>query len=373
MSSLINQKIKDTYEGLIKTSDEQPIDGTLKNLQDGNGGVLPIQVSTSTVNFTGTVTGINAGGMVPGTGTDSIKSADALTTNAATSSATNTIAIGDGASATSSSNISIGENADAGGDDAFARVNIAIGKNTVATSERTIAIGLGATATGDRGIAIGEDSDATGGQGPISIGQQSNATGSNAVALGRNSGSTNSGTVALGDGADARAVVSVALGKDSDVTSNGNYGIAIGNGARVSTSTNNIGIGLACSARGLDNIMIGHDAGAGSGFDTLAQRIGIGKSPQIGTDSIIIGNLAVSPNTGSGYIAIGHAAESNAAGAVAIGNSVTASTADTVTIKRLQMLDYASLSFADDAAAAAGGVPLGGVYHTSGALKIRIA
>ena len=36
------------------------------------------------------------------------------------------------------------------------------------------------------------------------------------------------------------------------------------------------------------------------------------------------------------------------------------------------MLDYASLDFASDAAAATGGIPLGGVYHTAGALKIRI-
>ena len=373
MSSLINQKIKDTYEGLIKTSDEQPIDGTLKNLEDGNGGVLPIQVSTSTINFTGTVTGINAGGMVPGTGTDSIKSADALTTNPATASANDTIAIGNNASATSGTNIAIGLDADAGGDDFFDRANIAIGKNTEATNERTIAIGLNATATGDRGIAIGEDSDATGNQGPISIGTNSNATGANAVSVGRYSNALSGGTVALGDAATAFAASSTALGKDSNIQSSGSYGVAVGNIARVSSGTSNIGIGLNCSARGTDNIMIGHDAGAGSGYDTLANRIGIGRQPTVGTDSIMIGNQTVSPNTGAGYIAIGHAAESNAAGAVAIGNSVTASTADTVTIKRLQMLDYASLNYADDTAAAAGGVPLGGVYHTSGALKIRIA
>ena len=42
----------------------------LKTLQDGNGGVLPIQVSTSTVNFTGAVTGLDAGGYgLAGTGT----------------------------------------------------------------------------------------------------------------------------------------------------------------------------------------------------------------------------------------------------------------------------------------------------------------
>lgn len=36
------------------------------------------------------------------------------------------------------------------------------------------------------------------------------------------------------------------------------------------------------------------------------------------------------------------------------------------------MTDYANLDFADDAAAATGGVPLGGLYHNSGAMRIRI-
>lgn len=42
------------------------------------------------------------------------------------------------------------------------------------------------------------------------------------------------------------------------------------------------------------------------------------------------------------------------------------------TTKTLVISDYANLNFADDAAAAAGGVELGGIYHTSGVLKIRI-
>ena len=78
----------------------------------------------------------------------------------------------------------------------------------------------------------------------------------------------------------------------------------------------------------------------------------------------------------TGQISIGDAAEcaaTAAVGAVALGAGVTASTADTVSIKKLQMLDYATLDYADDTAAAAAGIPLGGVYHTSGALKIRIA
>ena len=61
MGDLTGKRIDLTYDGLIKTNDEQPIDGTLKTLQDGVGNDLPIEVSTTGVNFTGTVTGIPGG------------------------------------------------------------------------------------------------------------------------------------------------------------------------------------------------------------------------------------------------------------------------------------------------------------------------
>jgi len=57
MGDLTNKQISATYDGLIKTNDEQPIDGNLKTLQDGVGNNLPMEVSTTGVNFTGTVTG----------------------------------------------------------------------------------------------------------------------------------------------------------------------------------------------------------------------------------------------------------------------------------------------------------------------------
>jgi len=44
-----------------------------------------------------------------------------------------------------------------------------------------------------------------------------------------------------------------------------------------------------------------------------------------------------------------------------------------VIVPQLVMTEYASLDYADDTAAAAGGVILGGLYHNSGAVRIRIA
>jgi len=45
-----------TYPGLIKTGDNTAIDGTLKGLSDGNGNNLPMEVSTTGVNLTGSPT-----------------------------------------------------------------------------------------------------------------------------------------------------------------------------------------------------------------------------------------------------------------------------------------------------------------------------
>jgi len=45
-----------TYPGLIKTGDNTAISGTLKVLSDGNGNNLPMEVSTTGVNFTNNLT-----------------------------------------------------------------------------------------------------------------------------------------------------------------------------------------------------------------------------------------------------------------------------------------------------------------------------
>lgn len=54
MATLHNTKPKDTYKGLIKTSDSQEATSE-KGLEDGAGNSLPITVSPSSVGFTGDV------------------------------------------------------------------------------------------------------------------------------------------------------------------------------------------------------------------------------------------------------------------------------------------------------------------------------
>lgn len=54
-TSLFGLKPKDTYQALIKVGNNTSLDGTSKVLSDGLGNDLPIQASTSEINFTGVV------------------------------------------------------------------------------------------------------------------------------------------------------------------------------------------------------------------------------------------------------------------------------------------------------------------------------
>ena len=65
MGTLTGKQIDNTYDGLIKTNDEQPIGLVPKRLQDGLGNDLPVQVGTASMVYNGaqdftnaTVTGI---------------------------------------------------------------------------------------------------------------------------------------------------------------------------------------------------------------------------------------------------------------------------------------------------------------------------
>jgi hypothetical protein len=76
MGDLTGKRIDQTYDGLIKTYDEQPIDGTEKRLQDGVGNDLPVSVSTNGMDYYGvqdftnaTVLGVSGSGTSGTSGT----------------------------------------------------------------------------------------------------------------------------------------------------------------------------------------------------------------------------------------------------------------------------------------------------------------
>lgn len=77
MATLFNTKISDTYEGLIKTSDNGVIGAVEKNLTDGLGNASTLSIGTSTASFTGTLDLTNA--TVVGLPTDAVDSVNGQT------------------------------------------------------------------------------------------------------------------------------------------------------------------------------------------------------------------------------------------------------------------------------------------------------
>lgn len=192
MATLQGQQINNTYPGLIKTNDEAAVDGTLKNLQDGAGNDLPIQVSSTEINFTGTVSGIPGGapGLVNGTGSESIQSADFLTPN--------------------------------GPADANGQQSVAIGIGCVAVTAAT-AIGRTARAQQVPNVAIGNSANINAGQSVGISGETCDVSGTRSVSIGRQShiGSNANNSVAIGNFAQIKNAAFANIFLSSSVISGG--------------------------------------------------------------------------------------------------------------------------------------------------------
>ena len=254
MGQLTGNQIKNSYDGLIKTTDNAAIGAVEKEITDGLGNVSNLKIGTTSSSFTGTldltgatVTGLpdvdttytvgsvqdglnadikltdqlgnqskvtlvagtnitltnsgndltidaagggGAAGLVSGTGTDAMISSSTLTTTAAQSSATGGIALGNGAQANGNLGIALGNGAQANGDE-----SLAIGDQTQATQIGSVAIGQYAEASGTYSSAWGRTSYARA-EGSVAFGQQAGvlATEPGGVSMGRGVVAVNSDT-----------------------------------------------------------------------------------------------------------------------------------------------------------------------------------
>ena len=339
MASLTGNKIKDTYPGLLKTTDNAVLGASSeKVITDGEGNTAPLALSQSSINlgstidsttvgvysnaltiadqssshgitidattacfvgpmdFSGaTVTGLPTGsaGLVSGTGADSLKNADSLVTNAATAAGPGSIALGDGA--------------------------------TVAGAFNGIAIGCSAS-TVTNGTAVGPLAETTGNQ-ATAIGIRACAD-DQAVAIGRQSVASGLSSVSIGDDNDATAACAIAIGRTASATQVN--GIAIGNAANARCNSISIGAGSVSTA--LCGIAIGWNACSNAFAESLA--IGESACASGGSGASAVGRCAKA--TGNSSTAVGREACSTATGAVALGCGVTAAKAETVTVKELE-------------------------------------
>ena len=225
MATLTGNQINSSYEGLIKTADNGQITATAKSVTDGVGNATNITIGTTstnfvsgTVDFTGsTVVGVG-GGLQSGTGIDSIQTNGTITSVPAAATGTETIAIGNGATASGDKNISIGTGiAGSGG-------SIVIGDGDATSSaSNTLAIGVNMpTEFNFRGDSVSVGNGIYPSQFGTFLGHGANHTAG---------GSTR--CVAVGHGATTSANQSISLGADSVSTANDS--VAIGYGVTAGT------------------------------------------------------------------------------------------------------------------------------------------
>ena len=323
MAALTGNSVGSSYQSLLKTADNAAIDATLKNMTDGLGNATPLSMGTNTIQLQAdTIELIEPTG---GTNLIQITPTNVYFEGAVDFTNASVTGIGGGTPGV----------ADGTGTNSMATTLTNL--PATATGSSSIAFGRNAKATNDSAISIGNYAAYTAGSGSkaIAIGSENIANGSQAIVMGWLTEGRASKSIAMGTNAKSRAEKCITIGA----------GAIVDDSIRVNT------------------VVVGADAKA-------AQY-----STALGANAYAVGDYAISigdANTfATGAIAIGDQAQSFTNGAAVIGRNLTAvSWQDSTTVNQLAFANVANLNFVDQAAAVAGGVPTGGLYHTDGTVKI---
>lgn len=212
------------------------------------------------------------------------------------------------------------------------------------------------------------------------------------------------GDWALNDNTTGVQNTSVGAGSmQASTTASRNTAVGDGTLYYTTTANNNVAIGLAAmqnNTTGGDNVVVGYQAGGslstGTGNIILGHQSNVSAGLTTGNNNVFLGNTLSGITTGSGNVIIGKPAGlsgasantiviADGAGNVALNKDssglITApnttnsqiladSTGKAVVIK--SFLPTVSGNYANDTAAAAGGVSIGQMYHTAGTVKIRL-
>ena len=263
--NLTGSQIKDTYEGVLNIG-ATGLTGALQEITDGLGNLLNIQVSDTTINFSGIVTG-NIIGTTGATGAAGAAGATGAAGPAGATGAT-------GANGANGSNGATGATGPAGATGAGASSPI-----TLEQTNSLVSTAIGATATQY-----------------------------NSVVIGATACSTSINTVVMGSGSCALQPNSIAIGKNATVISS--LGQQAGKHVFIGTDINYIN-GYSDSG---GSIFIGNTITAGGGNSTVV----IGENSVGYNQSITIGRGSCSQDNS---IAIGANSRTSFQGAVSIGQN----------------------------------------------------
>lgn len=247
------------FNGITINGDEvQAFDQSLNTTDDVEFNTLTLDGEQVHIATVGTRVELGAGSSVGGSHSVAVG-------NNASTADRYSVAIGDNASTADSESIAIGLNTRtlgfrdvAVGVDCETDGNgVGIGWNTTSASN-SIAIGYGASATDTNSVVVGNQSNATS-QNSVVIGRLSNAFEDYGVAIGY-SATARGSSVSIGDDAGG-AEHGIAIGRDSLAGGTGGYAVAIGDNARVTGgSYDSVAIGRDTEATGSDSVALGHGA-----------------------------------------------------------------------------------------------------------------
>lgn len=335
-------------------------------------------------------------------------------------------------SATGQYAAAFGQNNTASSLDAFAtgelttasgRQSFSGGFDTTASGNASFAVGGGTTASAENAFAACGTTVASG-ISSAAFGAFSEATATNSFAINGDTTASGESSFSLGVSTNARALASIASGQSCNTgvsangafaggtvsNANGQFSIAYGDVAnasgRVSQALGYIvnATGNYSFAQGFNNTASGQDAAVFGQQNTVSSAHSISSgflnttrnfssatfgsfngnaSNSVGSDQFMFGRYLNVPRNSSGSVSNGcvvvgeHNAylnRPNVKFAVGTGPGVGAEQDSFTVLKdgNVLMEQIVNKNFVDDAAAATGGVPVGGVYHNSGDLKIRL-
>jgi len=314
------------------------------------------------------------------------------------------VAIGKGCLASNYNSTAIGFNVQATGNTSFAAgmggnvsgyTAIGLGVANTVSGTNSAAIGHNNTASNNQTYAFGYDNDSTGAdsytfgrqntaaaQYSTAIGKSNNCTGANSIAIGINNAITSQtslsigynnnttgnlfGTTCVGSYNTVTGNSSVAVG--TVVTSSGSNSIAIGI-ASYSTNQNSLSVGYGCNSNGNKSSAFGSNNRA---TNTNTTSVG-SNSDATGVRSQAFGYKCIA--SVDDQTVIGTQNASNFDAQFIIGNGINGTSNSfeilydgTVVIKDLP----GSNSYANDVDAAAGGVPIAGLYRHNNDVKVRL-
>jgi len=198
-------------------------------------------------------------------------------------------------------------------------------------------------------------------------------------------GATGTNSIAIGNSATCNGNLSLAIGDDAQA--NGVLSLAIGYKTRANAGNGQVCLGWDSNAGDSSVIIGGSNNGPGqeSSICGYNNDVTVNKSTIVGTINVITGgqyqNILGSYNsqiTSSGsynniFGGSDNTITGTTSGATLVGmNNYTPTRNDATFAMAYVMTNYSLYNFADDTAAAAGGVVLGQMYHTAGVMKIRI-